>query len=43
MIQIVSAARLRAILRRDGESLSRPDDFGPDDEWDVDVDGEAQS
>lgn len=43
MIQIVSAAELRRILRRDGESLARPDGFGDDDEWDVDASGhEAQ-
>ena len=33
--QIVSARELRNALRRDGESLARPKDFGPDDEWDV--------
>lgn len=31
--QVVSAARLRQILRRDGESIRRPADFGPLDEW----------
>ena len=35
VVQLVSAKRLRAILRKDGETLERPRDFGPDDEWDV--------
>lgn len=35
MRQCVSAAELRRILRRNGESLSRPKDFGPLDEWDT--------
>lgn len=33
--QIVPPATLRRLLRRDGESLKRPEHFGPDDEWDV--------
>lgn len=36
MIQVVTPATLRRILRRDGDSLARPRDFGPDDEWHVD-------
>lgn len=35
LIQIVSPERLREILRSQGDTLSRPKDFGPDDEWDV--------
>lgn len=35
MVQIVSPSTLRRILRRDGETLAKPRDFGPDDEWDV--------
>ena len=33
MRQIVPPWRLRQILRAQGESLSRPKDFGPNDEW----------
>lgn len=36
--QIVSPAELRRILDADGEDYSRPNDFGPDDEWDTDSD-----
>lgn len=36
MVQVVPPARLREILDSDGESYDRPDDFGPDDEWQVD-------
>ena len=46
MIQIVSPAELRRVLRADGDSLAPPRDFGPDDEWDVDSDegdGEAMA
>jgi hypothetical protein len=35
MRQIVSPAKLREILDRDGDDYSRPDHFGPKDEWDV--------
>ena len=35
MVQIVSPAVLRAILREDGDDLSRPKDWGADDEWNV--------
>ena len=42
MVQTVSPAELRRVLRRDGDSLDRPKDFGVDDEWDVDSD-RAQS
>lgn len=38
LTQIVTAAELRRILRADGETLDRPDDFGPLDEWNVDED-----
>lgn len=38
MVQIVSPAELRRVLRRDGDSLERPKDFRADDEWDVDSD-----
>ena len=31
--QIVPARTLRALLRREGESLGRPAHFGPKDEW----------
>lgn len=31
--QVVSAARLRAILRADGDTTARPADWGPNDEW----------
>jgi hypothetical protein len=41
--QIVSPAELRRILRRDGESLARPSDFGDTDEWDVDSDLQVSS
>lgn len=37
LIQIVSAARLTEILRRDGETMDRPKHFGPADEWDVEI------
>lgn len=33
MRQIVSAERLTEILIRDGDTLDKPDDFGPGDEW----------
>jgi hypothetical protein len=33
--QVVSPDELRRILRRDRESLERPKDFGPDDEWNL--------
>jgi len=33
--QIVDAATLRRILRRDGESLERPRHFSDQDEWNV--------
>ena len=36
--QIVPPAELRRILRRDGDTLERPDHFGTEDEWDVDSD-----
>lgn len=32
--QIVPAAALRRILDRDGDDYSRPEHFGPKDEWD---------
>lgn len=35
MRQIVPAHVLRAILDADGDDYTRPDDFGPGDEWDV--------
>lgn len=35
MRQVVSPKRLREILRKDGDALDRPKDFGPLDEWDV--------
>lgn len=35
MVQTVTPERLAAILSEAGDSLSRPDDFGPDDEWNV--------
>lgn len=35
MVQIVTPERLTEILREQGESLSRPSDFGPKDEWEV--------
>jgi len=38
IVQIVSPARLREILDKDGEDYSRPRDFGPDDEWNVEED-----
>jgi hypothetical protein len=38
--QIVSPARLRAILDEDGEDYSRPTEFGPADEWEVEGDDE---
>lgn len=31
--QIVSPSTLRLLLRRDGDSLRRPDEFRPGDEW----------
>lgn len=31
--QVVTAEELRRILRRAGDSLSRPTDFTEDDEW----------
>lgn len=34
-VQIVTPRTLRRILRRQGETLRRPADFGPGDEWDV--------
>lgn len=33
MKQIVTAKELRRMLRAAGESLVRPKDFGPNDEW----------
>lgn len=36
MAQIVSAAELRRVLRSAGDSLRRPNDFRPGDEWYVD-------
>lgn len=42
MVQIVSAARLREILRDQGSDYSRPAHFAPEDEWDVgDDEGDA--
>jgi hypothetical protein len=38
MLQIVSPAELRRVLRRNGDSLERPEDFRANDEWDVDSD-----
>ena len=38
LVQIVPPAELRRILRRDGDTLERPDHFGAEDEWDVDSD-----
>lgn len=40
--QIVSPSELLRILQRDGETLERPKDFGPDDEWNLpdDVSGD---
>lgn len=35
VVQLVSPERLREILVADSESLARPKDFGPNDEWDV--------
>lgn len=35
LVQIVSAARLREILRSDGDTLDRPRDWEDEDEWDV--------
>lgn len=35
LVQIVSAAEMRKILRQNGERIQRPKDFGPDDEWRV--------
>lgn len=35
-VQIVSPAELRRILDESGDDYSRPDWFGPDDEWRVD-------
>ena len=35
MIQIVTPAELRKILRRNGDSFERPRDFRADDEWRV--------
>lgn len=34
-VQVVSPARLRAILDADGDDYSRPAHLSPDDEWDV--------
>lgn len=39
--QCVCPERLREILRADGESLDRPKDFGPQDEWDVGAESEV--
>lgn len=33
MRQVVSAATLRRVLWEAGETLARPSDFGPRDEW----------
>lgn len=33
MRQVVSAEVLRRVLRQAGETLARPSDFGPRDEW----------
>lgn len=35
MVQVVTPQRLREILDEDGENYDPPDDFGPDDEWEV--------
>lgn len=35
MRQIVPAWKLRELLLANGESLARPDDFGPNDQWEV--------
>lgn len=35
MVQLVSAKRLRQILRQHGETYERPRDFRAGDEWDV--------
>lgn len=42
-VQVVSPARLREILREDGQTLDRPDDFSDDDEWDVGEDDKEVS
>ena len=33
MVQVVTPERLTEILREQGESLAKPKDFGPNDEW----------
>ena len=33
LVQIVSPKTLRKILRQNGDTLARPKDFGPEDEW----------
>lgn len=35
MIQIVSPSELKKELKRQGETLSKPKDWSPNDEWDV--------
>jgi hypothetical protein len=35
MRQVVSPAELRRVLRRNGDSLTRPRDFGAMDEWET--------
>ena len=34
-VQVVTARRLREVLRASGDTLTRPSWFGPEDEWDV--------
>lgn len=42
-IQIVTPAKLRAVLDADGDDYKRPTDFRDGDEWDVgDDDAEAE-
>jgi hypothetical protein len=33
IVQIVSPEQLRKVLKKSGETLDRPKDFGPEDEW----------
>ena len=37
MRQLVTPAELRRMLRANGDTLSRPKDFAPDDEWFVEA------
>jgi hypothetical protein len=37
-MQIVSARRLREILDAEGSDYSRPEEFGPEDTWNVEDD-----